>query len=114
MKSILHHLNHRAKQLYFKPFWKYRKSLAIYWNHPFNKEKFILSKSSKFDSRIIFNLVIGKLWIWIAKWGKPDYYVPLSDNTIINDIINYDRYYFNNQHMVKLQENYYLNFNIGK
>ena len=25
-----------AKQLYFKPFCKYRKSLAIYWNHPFN------------------------------------------------------------------------------
>ena len=103
-----------TKQLYFKPFCKYRKSLAIYWNHPFNKEKFILSKSSKFDSRIIFNLVIGKLWIWIAKWGKPDYYVPLSNNAITNNIINYDRYYFKNQHMVKLQENYYLNFNIGK
>lgn len=101
-----------TKRIYFKPFWKYRKSLAIYWNHPFNKEKFILSKSSKFDSRIIFNLVIGKLWIWIAKWGKPDYYVPLSNNAITNNIINYDRYYFKNQHMVKLQEKLLLKINV--
>ena len=46
--------------------------------------------------------------IWIAKWGTPDYYVPLSNNSITNNIINYDRYYFKNQYIVKLQENYYL------